>query len=99
MRLNRRLAPEVYLGVVPVTRDDRGVRVEGSGEVVEWAVKMWRLPDEATLQNWLQQGEVGVEVMEALAHKIASFHTHAESGPRVASFGRFEVVAGNAREL
>ena len=51
VRLNRRLAPEVYLGVVPVTRDARGVRVEGDGEVVEWAVKMRRLPDEATLQK------------------------------------------------
>src|SRR5262245_19653149 len=44
VRLNRRLAPEIYLGVVPVTRSDRGVRMEGDGEVVEWAVKMQRLP-------------------------------------------------------
>ncbi len=98
VRLNRRLAPEVYLGVVPVTRGDRGIRVEGDGEVVEWAVKMRRLPDEATLQNRLQQGEAGVEVVEALAHKIASFHAQAESGPRITAYGRFEVVAGNARE-
>ena len=59
MRLNRRLAAEVYLGVVPVTRDDKGVRVEGDGEVVEWAVKMRRLPDEATLQSRLPRGEIG----------------------------------------
>ncbi len=98
VRLNRRLAPEVYLGVVPVTHDGRGVRVEGDGEVVEWAVKMRRLPDEATLQSRLQRKEVGVQVVEALARKLASFHAQAESGPRVASFGRFEVVAGNARE-
>jgi aminoglycoside phosphotransferase family enzyme/predicted kinase len=98
VRLNRRLAPEVYVGVVPITRSDRGVRVEGDGEVVEWAVKMRRLPDDATLQDRLQQGQVGVEVVEALARKIASFHAHSESGPRVAAFGRFEAVAGNARE-
>jgi aminoglycoside phosphotransferase family enzyme len=53
VRLNRRLAPEVYLGVVPVTRSGRRIRVEGDGEVVEWAVKMRRLPDDATLQNRL----------------------------------------------
>jgi aminoglycoside phosphotransferase family enzyme/predicted kinase len=98
VRLNRRLAPEVYLGVVPVTRDDKGVRVEGGGAVVEWAVKMRRLPDEATLQSRLPRGEVGVQMVEALARKIASFHAQAESGPRVAGFGRFEVVARNARE-
>lgn len=98
VRLNRRLAPEVYLGVVPVTRSGQGLRVEGDGAVVEWAVKMRRLPDEATLQSRLQRGEVDVGVMEILAHKIAAFHAQAESSPRVAAFGRFEVVAGNARE-
>ena len=98
VRLNRRLAPEVYLGVVPVTRDARGVRVESNGELLEWAVKMRRLPDEATLQSRLPRGEVGIQVMEALARKIAAFHAQAESGPRMARFGRFEVVARNARE-
>jgi aminoglycoside phosphotransferase family enzyme/predicted kinase len=98
VRLNRRLAPDVYLGVVPVTRGARGVRVEGDGEVIDWAVKMRRLPEEATLQEWLRRDEVGVEVVEALARKIASFHAHAESGPHIAAFGRFAAVAGHARE-
>lgn len=98
VRLNRRLAADVYLGVVPVTRDAGGVRVEGDGEVCEWAVKMRRLPDEATLQRRLPRGEVGVQVVEALARKIAAFHAQAESGPPVSAFGRFEMVAGNARE-
>lgn len=43
VRLNRRLAPGVYLGAVPVTLDG-AVRVEGRGEVVEWAVKMSACP-------------------------------------------------------
>src|SRR3954465_14445290 len=54
VRLNRRLAPDVYLGVVPVT----AAGVEASGEPVEWAVKMRRLPDEATLQQRLLRGEL-----------------------------------------
>jgi aminoglycoside phosphotransferase family enzyme/predicted kinase len=98
VRLNRRLAPQVYLGVVPVTRCATGVKVEGSGEAVEWAVKMERLPENATLEKRLQRGEVGVELVEALARKIASFHAHAEKGEHISAFGRFEVVARNARE-
>src|SRR5579885_2045175 len=49
VRLNRRLAPTVYLGVVPVTRTPTGLTMGGGGEVIEWAVKMERLPEEATL--------------------------------------------------
>lgn len=98
VRLNRRLAPEVYLGAVPITQSERGVRMEGSGEAIEWAVKMKRLPEEATLQSRLHHEIVSVETVEAIAERIASFHAEADSGERVASFGRFEVVESNARE-
>ena len=80
VRLNRRLAPDVYIGVVPVTRRDAQVEFEGNGEVVEWAVKMRRLPDEATLQTLLHKGEIHAEVVKRLAHRIATFHAQAESG-------------------
>ncbi len=93
VRLNRRLAPQVYLGVVPVARTEQRLRFEGGGEVVEWAVKMQRLPDEATLQARLRRGEVGVELVESLARRVASFHRMAETNERIATFGRFEVVA------
>jgi uncharacterized protein len=93
VRLNRRLAPQVYLGVVPVVRTGKGVRFEGEGEVVEWAVKMQRLPNEATLKDRLGRGEVGVELVEALARRIASFHCGAEVNERIAGFGRFEALA------
>ena len=59
VRLNRRLAPEVYLAVVPVTREGGVIRMEGTGQVVEWAVKMKRLPDAATLGSRL--GEMSSE--------------------------------------
>jgi aminoglycoside phosphotransferase family enzyme/predicted kinase len=98
VRLNRRLAPDVYLGVVPITKTPAGVQAEGSGEPIEWAVKMKRLPDEATLHWQLGHGDIGTEVIEALAVRIARFHRQAEAGPRIASFGRYEAVRRNALE-
>jgi aminoglycoside phosphotransferase family enzyme len=106
VRLNRRLAPAVYLGVVPVMRSATGLQIGepgcvstgSSGEPVEWAVKMERLPDEATLRQRLERGELEPALLMALADRIAGFHAQAERGPRIASFGRFDVVARNARE-
>jgi aminoglycoside phosphotransferase family enzyme/predicted kinase len=98
IRLNRRLAPAVYLGVVPVTRKGTGVVLGAHGKVVEWAVKMERLPEEATLQSRLGRGEVDLDLVEALARKIACFHAQADAGEPISVFGRFEVVARNARE-
>jgi uncharacterized protein len=99
VRLNRRLAPQVYLGVVPVARTPDGVQVEGEGEVIEWAVKMERLPDEATLQARLRRGEVTVELVEGLARRVASFHRGADANERIAAFGRFASVARLVRDI
>ncbi|HKI19084.1 MAG TPA: hypothetical protein VKA15_14445 [Isosphaeraceae bacterium] len=98
VRLNRRLAPEIYLGVVAVTRQDGAIRMDGTGEVVEWAVKMKRLPDAATLRAHLARGDVGVEAFEELACRLARFHAAADSGDKVAAGGSLEAIARNARE-
>jgi predicted kinase len=59
---------------------------------------MERLPEEATLEKRLQHGEVTPAVVQSLARKIAAFHAHADAGEHISAFGRFEVVARNARE-
>jgi len=99
--LNRRLAADVYLGVVPLIETGRGLVLgqenaetqPDQGEVVEWCVKMRRLPDDATFLKGVERGEVGVEMVELLAQRIAAFHQQAETNPRIASFGRSEGAA------
>ena len=98
VRLNRRLAPTVYLGVVPITRDGDGVHVGGGGPAEEYAVRMKRLPEEARLAALLERDEVEASDVEELGRRIAAFHAEAKTGAEIAHYGRFEVVAGNARE-
>jgi aminoglycoside phosphotransferase family enzyme/predicted kinase len=93
VRLNRRLAPEVYLGVVPIVESPEGIRVEQYGALIEWAVKMQRLPEAATYQARLRRGEMTREHVEKLALKIAAFHQAAQTDPRITAFGRFERVS------
>jgi aminoglycoside phosphotransferase family enzyme len=99
VRLNRRLAAHVYLGVVPVVQTPNCLQFEGEGEVIDWAVKMQHLPDAATLQERLGRGEVGAPLVESLARRIASFHRQAEANERIAAFGRFEAVARTVRDV
>jgi aminoglycoside phosphotransferase family enzyme/predicted kinase len=98
VRLNRRLAPAVYIGVVAVAESDGAVRVEGQGEVVEWAVKMVRLSAEATLRAGLERGEVGPDRLAEVARHLAAFHARAERSAAISESGRFAAVARNARE-
>jgi len=98
VRLNRRLAPDVYLGVVAVTDDASGVRFEGAGQTVEWAVKMRRLPEEATLEQLVLGDQIDPPQVRSLAKRLAEFHANAALSEAIAAFGRFDVVARNIRE-
>jgi len=98
VRLNRRLAPGVYLGVVPITEDGGRLRFGGEGKVVDFAVLMKRLPEERTLRALLERGKLESSILEELGRRLAEFHARGESGERVSRWGRWEVVAGNCRE-
>jgi aminoglycoside phosphotransferase family enzyme/predicted kinase len=98
VRLNRRLAPDVYLGVVPVTEDRGRIGFEGSGPTVDWAVKMRRLPDAATLEQYVLRDEIDAAHLRPLAARLAVFHAEGLRSEHIREFGRFDVVAGNIRE-
>lgn len=97
--LNRRLAPRVYLDVVPVGRTPEGARFEESGEVIDWAVKMKRLPDEATFEQRLLDRQLQENELEKLGRKLAAFHATARTDERIAGFGAFETVQQNVKQV
>ncbi len=73
--LNRRLADGVYLGVVPITRDDDGaMRLGGDGTPIEWTVKMRRLPAERNLRSLIDAGQLATAQITALAERLAEFY-------------------------
>lgn len=99
VRLNRRLAPEVYLGVLPVTREADGrILVEGHGQVVDWLVEMVRLPADRMLDVVLEHGRIERAELERIAFVLAAFHGSAASGPDVNRHGLPSVVERAVRE-
>lgn len=89
VRLNRRLAPDVYRGVVPIRR---------AGEIEDWAVRMRRLPAEATLESRLRAGRLDARHLDEVARVMAHFHAHAETNAEICAGGSFATVANNCRE-
>ena len=74
VRLNRRLAPDVYLGVVPLTLNAAGhLEVGGDGEVVDWLVRMHRLPGEFMLDYVLRHGHASARDMQCIATRLVAF--------------------------
>ena len=78
LRLNRRLAPSVYIGVMPITFDDLGWRLGGWAEPSEYVLVMRRLPEKRMLPFLLDTGQVTAAMMRELAKLLAEFHRGAE---------------------
>ncbi len=72
LRLNARLAPDVYLAVVPITGTPERPVIGGAGEPIEYAVKMRRFDADALLSRRLEA--LTPELIDAIADKAAAFH-------------------------
>ncbi len=76
LRLNRRLAPDVYLAVLPITRSARGrLQLDGGGTPVDWVLKMRRLPRERSLRHLLVSGRLGNLDVGAVAEQLALYYS------------------------
>jgi len=80
LRLNRRTAPDLYLGVVPIAETVQGFRI-GQEPAVEYAVRMRQFPVDARLDHQLESGFLTDKDALAMAKTIAAFHESLEPGP------------------
>jgi uncharacterized protein len=72
--VNRRFAPDIYRGVVPITEGDAGPEIGGKGDVIEWAVEMARFDENQTFDHLAARGEITPDLAGPLAEAIAAFH-------------------------
>src|SRR5205823_3593084 len=86
--LNRRLAPHTYLGVVPITRRGRRFAFDGSGKVIEYAVRMRKLFERHFLAGLLQRGKIGNPEMDRIARTLAAFYRAQHPGLAIEDWGR-----------
>jgi aminoglycoside phosphotransferase family enzyme/predicted kinase len=82
--LNRRYAPDIYLGVVAITRDtDATLAIDGAGVPIEWAVHMRRFEQAEMLSQIAKRGELDPDLAKALADVV--YVSHAGAPMRAAS--------------
>jgi len=96
VRLNRRLAPDVYLGVVPVRRGPAGPTLAGGdGPVVDYAVRMRRLPEAESAEALLRAGALTHDHLWRVAALLSGFYAAA---PEAAGYGTVPAIEANVAE-
>jgi len=96
VRLNRRTAPGLYLGVVPIAGPAAAPVVGGAGPAIEYAVHMRRFPADALLDGLARDGRLTAAHAEALAQSVAALHAAAERAPAGSGYGTPGDILGDA---
>jgi uncharacterized protein len=104
VRLNRRLCADLYVGVVELRQTPEGpkfgngARSTGGGELIDYAVKMKKLPEERMLSHLVERGEVTFAQIEEVARYVAEFHGRAERAGAKSACGSLATIRSNWEE-
>jgi len=99
VRLNRRLSEGIYLDVLPVRYDgEKHILGGGSGEVVEYAVKMKRIPDEKLMKSVFDSGGLTEDRLKMIAQALSNFHMDALRTPEIDQYGKPDAFRVNTDE-
>ncbi len=90
LRLNKRLAPDLYLDVITITGTSANPEIGGSGPVLEYAVRMQRFPSNGLLSQHVER--LSPELVDKLAVKVSSFHAGIEALDATSPEGSPEAV-------
>ena len=99
IKLNNRLSKGIYLDVLPIRFDGRRHFLGGtSGEVVEYAVKMRRIPDEKLMKSLFDKDALTRDHLKRISEVLARFHRETLRSPEIDRFGRIESFKVNSDE-
>jgi aminoglycoside phosphotransferase family enzyme/gluconate kinase len=74
LRLNKRLAPDLYIDVAAITRSSNGLTINGSGPTIDYAVRLHQFDHDKQLDVLIDQQKLTLEHIQELAAIIANFH-------------------------
>lgn len=98
VELNSRFSKDVYLDVYPVTFNGKNHSINGEGEIVDYAVKMRRIPDKDLLKSRFNNNTVAINDIERVAKAIADFHKKSKRSEEIDGFGKLKTVKFNTDE-
>lgn len=96
--LNKRLAPDVYLEVIPIVKHGEKYTLGGTGQIVEYTLKMRQLPQDRMMDVLLAANKVSDEMVAAVACKLAEFHSRAETNLEISQYGSITSIHVNTEE-
>ena len=88
----------MYLEVVPITKSETQIRINGKGSIIEYAVKMKRIPQDKMMRKLLEKRNFTKNIIDKIAKIIVDFHIKAKTDKRIKQFGSISTIQTNWTE-
>lgn len=98
LELNKRLSPELYLGVVAITEKNGDIEFNGKGRVIEYALKMKQIPQKYIMTNLIKEKKITKEIIIKIAEILNKFYNEAATNSYINSFGSVNAIKKNTDE-
>jgi len=98
LRLNRRFAPEIYLELVEIRGSESAPRLHGSGNIIEYAIKMREFPQQCLLSAHAARQDLNTDLIDAIAATVAAMHAGSDPADPASNFGTAAVAAQWSQE-
>ncbi len=92
IKLNKKLAPELYLDVLPITGTPSAPSINGTGEIFEYAIKMKEFPQAQMLSSLAQENKINEDIIKNIALQLADFHKTTDTAEPNSVFGSYDDV-------
>ncbi|MDJ0599973.1 MAG: AAA family ATPase [Crocosphaera sp.] len=92
LTMNRAIAPDIYLDVLPITVENHQVKIGRKGEIIDYVLKMNQFPQDCLFINLFQAGKLEKHHLENLGKIVAEFHKNTTTNDYIRSFGNIEVI-------
>ncbi len=99
LRLNKRLCPDTYIDVIPITQKDSTIALNGSGTPIEWVLVMKYMPHENMMSKIIKNDLFTEKHLDSITDKLVPFYKTAQASPKDAQeFGSLETIKFNNKE-
>lgn len=98
LRLNRRLCPDLYLETLTINEQNGEFKLNGPGKVVEYCLKMHRMPEEKMMGHIIKAGQLTKGMLDDIVSVLGPFYDKADGSPDIQAFGEPRAVAVNVLE-
>jgi aminoglycoside phosphotransferase family enzyme/predicted kinase len=98
MRLNKRLCRNIYLDVIPIAQKNNLVRLNGKGEIIDYALKMKEFSQDKIMTNLMKKGKIDEEVIDKICTILVDFYNSGEHSDEIDKYGEVKSIKQNIDE-